>query len=321
MFFGDLGFWFYEVGVNVSPADTKNKMIGIWKDLQTRAQTSEEYEELKKTGAFIRGAAVVTGTVWRGNNVGYYLNAIDLDNIIAIKEVCSCVRNNMTIEQLAESILAEQHPDDQTRLHLYAYSKHPFKDKESDAGKSWFNKETMPAIEVKCLKRIMYCTPSVHQNGSRYKFINRILPPVSELLETKIHDVLKKHDIEYLSASDLRTRGVQQKTDSARTINQGSRHVELLREMNARLHDFIRTKQLEDIKKMCISYNNLYCNPPLETAEFERMWQDAVSHVIQQEGTSSSVGGSGFQTYELSVAEAIRMSAGKVVVKGMLKNY
>ena len=35
--------------------------------------SSEEFEDLKKEGAFIRGAAVVTGKVWRGDYVGYFL--------------------------------------------------------------------------------------------------------------------------------------------------------------------------------------------------------------------------------------------------------
>jgi hypothetical protein len=43
------------------------------------------------------------------------------------------------------------------------YSKYPFKNKTSDAGKSWFNKETTPAIEVKGTKCLMFCTPSMHK--------------------------------------------------------------------------------------------------------------------------------------------------------------
>jgi hypothetical protein len=186
------------------------------------------------------------------------LNEIDCDNAVAIKEFCSCFREDMTLEELSKITLVEQHPDDPTKAHIYVFSKHPFKDKESDSGKSWFNKETMPAIEVKCLKRIMYCTPSVHQNGSRYKFLNKIIPAVSEQTEIKINEILKKHDIEYLTASDLRILGVQQNNDNCKAINEGSRHTELLREMNAKLHEYIRIKQLEDIKKMCVSLVIIY---------------------------------------------------------------
>lgn len=60
--FSVLDFWFYTIGVNVCPADTRNKRISeSWKPMQTTAMSVKEYEDLKKEGTFIRGAAVVTG--------------------------------------------------------------------------------------------------------------------------------------------------------------------------------------------------------------------------------------------------------------------
>src|SRR2546422_291472 len=109
-YFKFLDFWFYEVGVNICPADTRNKKLSeSWKARQTTAMSAEEYEELKKTGAFIRGAAVITGRVWRGDYVGYYLNGIDLDNSKAIEEICSSGNNRktITIDELAASTLLE----------------------------------------------------------------------------------------------------------------------------------------------------------------------------------------------------------------------
>ena len=174
-FFNILDFWFYTVGVNVCPADTRNKKTSeSWKPLQNTSMSNKEYEELKKTGAFIRGAAVVTGKVWRGDYLGYYLNGIDLDNQKAIDELCKASifdGKAVTLQELAASTLLEQHPDDPTKLHLYVFSKHPFKNKASDYGKSWFNKDTMPAIEVKGLKCLMFCTPSMHKGGYRYQFL------------------------------------------------------------------------------------------------------------------------------------------------------
>ena len=88
----------------------------------------------------------------------------------------------------------------------------------------------------------------MHKGGHRYQFLNQRVPGLSENLEQIINDILSKYDIEYLSKSDLRNRGIQEKNDAAKIINEGSRHSELLREMNARLHEFIRTKSLEEIK-------------------------------------------------------------------------
>ena len=88
--FSVLDFWFYTIGVNICPADTRNKRISeSWKPMQTTAMSVKEYEDLKKEGAFIRGAAVVTGKVWRGDHIGYYLNGVDLDNEKAIQEICN----------------------------------------------------------------------------------------------------------------------------------------------------------------------------------------------------------------------------------------
>jgi Bifunctional DNA primase/polymerase, N-terminal len=263
-FFKFLDFWFYTVGVNVIPADTRNKRVSqAWTIEQNSAMTIEEYEEMKKAGDFIRGAAIITGKVWRGNNVGLYLNGIDADNLKAIEEICSYNGKTLTVEELAQSTLLEQHPDNRAKLHLYVYSRHPFKNKGSDAGKSWFNKDTMPAIEVKGTKCLMFCTPSMHEGGHRYQFIKQRIPSISDNFEQMISDILSKYDIEYLSGGDNRVRDAQQNREQSKVVNEGSRHNELLREMNARLHEFLRSRPLQDIKQMCIKHNNLYCRPPL----------------------------------------------------------
>jgi hypothetical protein len=89
-YFSILDFWFYNVGINLCPADTRNKRVSeSRKAMQTTAMSAEEYRDLKKEGAFIRAAAVVTGKIWRGDYVGYYLNGIDLDNSKAIEEICT----------------------------------------------------------------------------------------------------------------------------------------------------------------------------------------------------------------------------------------
>lgn len=317
-FFKWLDFWFYEVGVNLCPADTRNKRVSEnWKVKQDSPMSSEQYEELKKTGSFIRGAAVITGKVWRGNNTGYYLNGIDCDNLKAMHEICNYNGKKITLQQLSESTLVEQHSDDPEKLHLYFYSKHPFKNKSSDVGKAWFNKEAMPAIEVKGIKSLMFCTPSMHKGGHRYEFLSQRTPALSDNLEQVIHEILSRYDIPYLDKDDNRVRETQRKSDESKIVYEGSRHNELLHEMNARLHEFIRTKSIEEIKSLCIKYNNLYCSPPLGNAEFERMWNDAVVHVVEQEQEKNTTYGTS-RIELISVAEAIRRSSGRYAVKGLI---
>lgn len=104
-YFEFLDYWFYIVDVNVCPADTRNKKISDnWKPRQSKPISPDKYEAMKKEGAFNRGAAVVTGKVWRGNYVGHYLNGVDLDNQKAI-QVCPNLKEDrtITIEELADA--------------------------------------------------------------------------------------------------------------------------------------------------------------------------------------------------------------------------
>jgi hypothetical protein len=62
---------------------------------------------MKKKENYIRGAAVITGKVWRGDYGGYYLNGIDLDNQKAIEDVCHSFKDGSSItpEKLADQTL------------------------------------------------------------------------------------------------------------------------------------------------------------------------------------------------------------------------
>lgn len=288
-----------------------------------------KYEHNKESGAFIRGAAIITGKIWRGPKVGYYLTGIDFDNRVAIEQFLSKCKaheedKTPTLQELSEYILLEQHLDDPDKLHAYVCSRHPFKNKGSDKGKPWFKIETMPAIEVKGSKSLMFCSPSMHKGGHRYEFLNEdktMLPPVTDKLEGVINEILQAHGIEYLTKDDKKTRSFLGDADNKKTVTEGSRHTTLLTKMNAMLHDFIRAKPLEQIKTMCMEFNNLYCNPPLPTDEFERMWIDSQVHVIEEEREKdAATTGSGGIVVEgiVSVETTKRLDSGCYAVKGMV---
>ena len=77
-------------------------------------------------------------------------------------------------------------------------------------------------------------------------------------------------------------------------------------------------KHSDEIKSMCIKFNNLYCNPPLDSKEFEKMWDDALAHVTKQEMEKDAMASNGIRTELITVAEAIRRSSGKVAVNGLI---
>jgi hypothetical protein len=84
-------FWRYEVGMNVIPADTKNKKPKVeWKHLQNKPIPTDLYNYWKREGMFKDGMMIITGKVWHNNlKKELFLNCIDLDNDIAIKEFCN----------------------------------------------------------------------------------------------------------------------------------------------------------------------------------------------------------------------------------------
>ena len=124
-------FWRYRIGVNVIPANTREKITSIkWAEYQNSSIPEWQHEQWKLENAFSGGMAIIVGKVWH-NHVkrDLYLNFIDLDNLTAIREFCT--RNGVTapLKDLAKHLLIEQHSDDSNRAHVFCYSTKPFKKK------------------------------------------------------------------------------------------------------------------------------------------------------------------------------------------------
>ena len=83
-------FWYYEIGVNVIPADTEKKeTYENWSQWQDKSIPDELYEQRKRNGEYKKGIAIVTGKLWRDKHKGKYLIGIDCDNKKAIEEICT----------------------------------------------------------------------------------------------------------------------------------------------------------------------------------------------------------------------------------------
>lgn len=82
-------FWYNDIGVNVIPADTKQKTtFENWSQWKDKSMPNEIFESYKKSGYYNNGLAIVPGKIWRGPFADKYLVAIDLDNKKAIEEFC-----------------------------------------------------------------------------------------------------------------------------------------------------------------------------------------------------------------------------------------
>lgn len=90
-------FWRYDIGVNVIPADTKNKKPTVlWSEYQDKPIPESQHEQWKEEKAFSKGIAIIPGKAWhRADKKDLYLIFIDADKHNAIEELCT--RNGKTI--------------------------------------------------------------------------------------------------------------------------------------------------------------------------------------------------------------------------------
>ena len=171
-------FWRYDIGVNVIPAQTKLKKTSIkWSQYQNAPIPEFQHIAWKSSGAFIEGMAIIAGKVWhRPDKAGQYFTLIDLDKREAIQEFCTINGKSLSLAEIAEKFIVEQHLDDKNKAHIYFYSPIPFAKKSADI---------KTGIEIKGVAEhgISNCAPSVHQNKDqndskehRYQLIKLVLP-------------------------------------------------------------------------------------------------------------------------------------------------
>ena len=117
-------FWRYRIGVNIIPADSRNKRpIVLWKEFQDKPIPKEIHNQWKNEGLFDSGIAIILGRVWhRIDRQDYYFNCIDADNLKAIQELFTRNGKVTTIEHFSKVTVIEQHKDNSNRLHLRFYS-------------------------------------------------------------------------------------------------------------------------------------------------------------------------------------------------------
>src|SRR5215210_4264129 len=156
-------YWRYEVGLNTIPAHTLEKKTSItWKEWQTKPIPEELHEQWKRENKFAVGLAIIPGKVWHGEHAGKYLIFIDCDNFKAIEEFCTRNDKTVSLRDIAEKFIVEQHKDNPNKAHIYFYSEIPFVGKSSNTNKVAIQKiasDEVPALEVKGLGThgIAYC--------------------------------------------------------------------------------------------------------------------------------------------------------------------
>jgi MoxR-like ATPase len=324
-------FWYHEVGVNVIPADTRNKKpIVQWQQFQNKPIPKELFHYWKKENMFKDGMMIIVGKVWhneRKKNI--FLNCIDLDNNLAIKEICTINGEQKTLKELADTghFLVEHHPDDPARAHVFVWSTKPFKKKTSTV-LSITGDTNVPRIEIKGEGNdsLVSVTPSPHANGSNYEFIGDWNLAV---MEPKTHDEIKNHintlcesyGIYYLTDANNNNTGTVnlRLRPSGKKIPVGERHNTILRYTDSILRLLYKTTPLEIVKETVKIYNKSECEIPLSDSEIDQIWNDAAKyigkqvHVEEQEQEKDKD-----KDKPMSVLEAKRIHNGTITVIGTI---
>jgi hypothetical protein len=300
-------FWFYIVGANPIPAQTRRKeTYFLWKQYQNEPMPEEVFEQLIKENRFKDGMAVILGKVWRGEHAGLYLTLIDLDNLKAIDEFCSKDGVNITLEQVAQKYIVERHKDNLNKAHVLFYSEIPFVGKSNDANSvsdfdSRFRNNEIPAFEIKGLGNhgIVFCTPSIHQDGEHYEIIGVTTPTV--LSEKAAHEMMqhidticKKNSLHYLDKKVVESGGATTTSKNIsqspmsdlynldlKTIAGNNRHLRNVRLSDSLILNLRNKMSLEHIKQVHRFFNQTVNIPPKSEEEWEEDWQAGLKWVAE----------------------------------------
>jgi hypothetical protein len=299
-------FWRCTIGVNVIPADTKNKVTGIkWSQYQNNPIPEWQHEQWKKESAFSNGIAIILGRVWHNESKkDLYFTLIDADKLQAINEICTRNGKTTSLQEMAQKFIVEQHKDNLEKAHVYFYSPLPFPKKSSDPDLGF---------EVKGLgdHGIAYCTPSIHQGGQPYEIIGTTEPIIlteEQAREFKLHidSICKKYGLEYLE------KHYRNLLDSEAKIHQGERHDSLISIANSLLFRYGGNgKSEQELKSTYLEINNTRCNPPLAENETDRIWDDAVSYYTQRKNEERVLAKEGSEETKSSALIALSLAEEK----------
>lgn len=284
-------FWRYEIGLNVIPADTKNKRIyEKWLVWQDEGVSEEQHNEWKERNAFANGMAIIVGKVLHRPDLDdYHLCFIDMDNQKAIDEICT-IFGAKDLKELSQITIVEQHPDNESKAHVYFYTKYVLKKKSSDATrnlKDRLDSNVLPAIEVKCQSDgLAYCTPSPHKDGYNYEIIGTKEIRIFEgkEIENMLFEVYRKYG---LIINDGEKNGlesykipIEELFKSGFKIEEGHNRSEAVMRVAESLYArYGNIKSLEEIRQQTYKWMVEHCDPPLEQTKFERQFNDGINFV------------------------------------------
>ncbi len=279
-------FWRYNIGVNVIPADSVSKKpIVSWQkdprgNWQLEPIPKEIHDEWKTKGSFKSGMAIICGKIHHNEEKkNLYLCAIDCDNKKGVESM-----HSKGIEYMSKKTLVEQH-DNPEKAHFYFYTTKPMPKKSSDAVNfdmvQKMEKNEIPAIEMKGdgTHGIMYCTPSPHKDGSRYRILGVKEPVVLDEIGNVVNKICDEYSLGKGKDNLIPMKILMQ--DDTRVIEGSNRHEAIMRYAESILRKYPNMEEsifLEVIK----AKNKLMCSPPLAESEVKNQISCAINFISDQ---------------------------------------
>jgi len=291
-------FWYYEVGVNVFPADGKNKKPFMYKDgkevfkilweqYENESIPENTFKEWRENGFFEYGMAL---EIFRGKDKCKWLNVADCDNSLAIQ-----VFFTEGLDQVSKDTIVEQHAN-KDKAHVYYLTEDkPLKLRTAGFTKESREKNKVPSFEVKSEgKQIIYCTPSIHKDGSKLEFLGtREIKTISNDIDEKITITLNKFATTKNQSQtggdyDPFTIPLVEVIEDDFIIGEGeNRNIILLRLVDSwkiRNPEFTENTLLKMLKE----YNNEHCNPPYPLKKIRSItkdgydfgWKKAIERIV-----------------------------------------
>ncbi len=288
-----LEYVYYEIGVNIFPTSSRNKIPEIkWAKYQNESISEEQFKTWKDKGNFDKGFGFITGWIWRGPYQGKNLVIIDIDNSSGIQELLSHFTEVKNLDELATKTLVVQHQDAKDeKAHIYFITEKSISKRSgSSLRKINQNDNEVPIIEVKSDNSTYMVGPgSIHHKGHPYtivgtKEIKVLNKEQSDKLESTLNDIYKKFDnaSNNSCSSNKSLNSINDLFSDTFCVPEGNNRQEyILRVMDSlikRNHEILSEQQVRDL---AYDMNLKHCVPPLDDNEFENKWHEAKKFIFK----------------------------------------
>lgn len=281
-----IDFWYYYIGVNCLPFDSKNKVTyEQWRKWQVQPVPIEIYQDWKNKGSFDKGIAIICGKIWRGEYKDKYLACIDIDNKKGIEEFLLHFGVYDSLEKLSQKTIVEQHKDNPERAHIYFIVETPLTKKSSIGTKQTKEDvDEVPALEVKSEGKhgTIIVTPSIHKNGHPYEIIGTKEPMVlnkeqSENLEGVINNLYDRYNSAKTSYNSDNNIPISDLFEDDFIVREGNnRHLQVLRFCESEFSRSNRQLTYDEVLARAVSWNEKHCKGPLLLNDIKKLAKQAM---------------------------------------------